>query len=920
MANSADSFTFLSHIRTPVSGHAQEPTSLDSRRRIAVELTPKASNTSDKGTTISKTADLYGAGDIVGLDPKMIAHVEPAPGARGVEPNYFPYVEFVDADFPWRYSLGHSNGSQASPWLCLLALRSDEYESLGVGSNLLERVLILNPSNSLPNFNQSWGFAHTQFNGNGESIDHSMQQPDQTVSRLLCMRQLDDLTNYTLMLVPSFEQGRLTGLGQSGTPKNWDDFAWDYTSTNSLELPVFQKWSFQTAAQEDFESLVNRLQALDADHLGNLGGTRSIYIGHPGSVDFFSPSLVMEAEGALKNPDFSSERKIQGDSALRKELADTLTIALEFEIRSSKDDGPDKPDPIVSLPVYGQWFDESKDIDPEDRHWYDKVNTDCRYRYGAGAGSRIVKRHQEAFMSDCWEQAGDLVNQARQRSLLQVSDLLVNVVVDKTLSMVEADTVISLSEPILALTAASNLTKKTVADTFLEAAVPAGYGTRQLRRLASQHTRIRLSEGSASFTIQVPTIPGEKNTPTRGKKALISSERHRISGVRSRALSRRLDESVFRKLSPRVRSTSVTSPMASVAEHDSSVLANKLTERIKALPSLKGAYLFESSTSSALEEQLIGPVLEQGVADYLKEEDPNLLIPGIEDLPQNTVTLLEENRRFLEAVAVGANHEMHRELIWREFPFDMGATVLHRFWHKGVDAEDTSADDIKAIHQWSKALGNNQSSSNTSERLVLVLKADVVRRYPQLVVALDHQQVAEGDQWDQSISNPLAPSFSGLLDKDTAYFGFEISQEKLLASLDNYYFLLFEAVGRFRFGLDIVDDEQTTATKLQFPLLSLDSAKRGLTNPLTDASKNTRARPLGTRSSSTPLSTDELDWGDVQRLSSEYINLDDEVNVGRGENTLAWGSKRSVDAANLAKAFFQKPVCAVIPAKKVLNP
>jgi len=41
-----------------------------------------------------------GPGDILGISPRMIARLEPLPGTHDFEPNYFPYVEFVDPDFP----------------------------------------------------------------------------------------------------------------------------------------------------------------------------------------------------------------------------------------------------------------------------------------------------------------------------------------------------------------------------------------------------------------------------------------------------------------------------------------------------------------------------------------------------------------------------------------------------------------------------------------------------------------------------------------------------------------------------------------------------------------------------------------------------------------------------------------------------
>ena len=52
----------------------------------------------------------------------MISRVEPQGGLRGFEPNYMPFVEFVDADFPWRYSLDAGDPARIKPWIVLIAL------------------------------------------------------------------------------------------------------------------------------------------------------------------------------------------------------------------------------------------------------------------------------------------------------------------------------------------------------------------------------------------------------------------------------------------------------------------------------------------------------------------------------------------------------------------------------------------------------------------------------------------------------------------------------------------------------------------------------------------------------------------------------------------------------------------------------
>ena len=60
-------------------------------------------------------------------------------------------------------------------------------------------------------------------------------------------------------------------------------------------------------------------------------------------------------------------------------------------------------------------------------------------------------------------------------------------------------------------------------------------------------------------------------------------------------------------------------------------------------------------------------------------------------MPPNSVTLVQPNSRFIEAFMIGLNHEMGRELLWREYPTDrrgsyfrvlleparLGATGIH---------------------------------------------------------------------------------------------------------------------------------------------------------------------------------------------------------------------------------------------------
>ena len=44
---------------------------------------------------------------------------------------------------------------------------------------------------------------------------------------------------------------------------------------------------------------------------------------------------------------------------------------------------------------------------------------------------------------------------------------------------------------------------------------------------------------------------------------------------------------------------------------------------------------------------------------------------------------------------VGLNHEMMRELLWREYPTDQRGTAFHRFWGRS----GPQPDDIGNVHR-----------------------------------------------------------------------------------------------------------------------------------------------------------------------------------------------------------------------------
>jgi len=64
------------------------------------------------------------------------------------------------------------------------------------------------------------------------------------------------------------------------------------------------------------------------------------------------------------------------------------------------------------------------------------------------------------------------------------------------------------------------------------------------------------------------------------------------------------------------------------------------------------------------------PEFDQPMYEPLRDLSHDLLLPGVEKIPQNTIGILEINRRFLEAYMCGLNHEFASELLWRGFSTD----------------------------------------------------------------------------------------------------------------------------------------------------------------------------------------------------------------------------------------------------------
>jgi hypothetical protein len=194
-----------------------------------------------------------------------------------------------------------------------------------------------------------------------------------------------------------------------------------------------------------------------------------------------------------------------------------------------------------------------------------------------------------------------------------------------------------------------------------------------------------------------------------------------------------------------------------------------------------------------LEQIQAAPVFEQPAWELVRDHAPGLLLPGLHRIAQDSVTLAETNAAFAEATLVGLNHEVARELLWREYPTDQRGTSFARFWAPG------GADDVPPIHTWTAGDLGEHTGAQTDARLVLVIRGRLLFRYPHTVIyaAPDHN-----GRPDLSESAVLLPTFRGRIDPDVAFCGFALGLDEARTP-PGWWFVLEEQPTAPRFGLDV---------------------------------------------------------------------------------------------------------------------
>lgn len=918
-------YSFLPYLRQGFSAYIknEDGGTVPSGLRPMVELKLTVSKTAANGGNVqAQDIDhdffLRAPVDVKGINKNAIVKVSPGNWVTNFEPNYLPYIEFYDEDFCWRHTpakakIGAGVGAlKLRPWITLVVLKEDEFTN-DPFNGILPSITLTKPTDQVfPAQEDLWAYAHVHLNenaGEGDSyIDNANPTvltnvlkkvkdilnttPDKGICRLISPRRLEPNTNYHAFLIPTFEAGRLTGLGREMGNAGMLQGAWGTGSSGELQFPVYHNWFFKTGAAGDFESLVRLLQPKVLDHTV---GQRAIDLQKSNNPLLEAAPLpdngnqtTVNMQGALQPVDTIAE-DWDCSEPYSEAIRDIINTPSEILLNA-----PGNVDPVIAPPIYGRWHAAKDTVDPvlnasQSINWLQEVNLDPRMRVMAGAGAEVVRRNQEEYMEAAWKQVGEVREANNKLRLMQLSKMNNKTLYDKHLVPLNDELLINVAAPIHARIKNQPQLRTVYAD-IKASVLPVTIFTGAFRRLTRDNgiiarsllletgnlvttteliadinngTAVIYSNYSApsgmitSSVVQqlistslssltpnagfIPSAPGvSMGSPSFG--TISGSTATFVATVSSASqLIQHFPQSNF-TVNPGISITGTSNIILTRTEPYNNAL-NLAKETVK-LHNVQG----NAVALNNLNQVMAHPRIKKPMYQELAKLSPEWMMPGLDSVSMNSVNLLTHNQKYIEAFMLGLNYEMNRELLWRGYPTDQRATVFSYFWgynssmssvfqvavngvpsNIGSGIYDLSGHrDIKDIYEWTdtqgalSALGSNSARALSGNMSVLVIRGELLRKFPGTVIYLQESKwQVDGNNnpiftqpRKEAASAPVYPIFTGKLEPDVYLLGFDKEASLIKGGIEDPnnpgYFVVFqERVGEVRFGADEYDAGKT---------------------------------------------------------------------------------------------------------------
>lgn len=925
MSDDQASYTFLSHLRQGIATAVTTPDASAARAEVPITLV-----FNEKEGRLAATArlEIYGPGEISGLDPQVVIRTLPQDGAMYAQPHYFPFVEFDQPDLPWRYTpAAPDEEGRLSPWLYLIVLAEDEFELELPGDPEGLPMVSVDPSAPLPDLRQAWAWAHVQLSGAGRVDAGGYAQlraghPERMVARLICPRRLEARQSYAAFVVPVYKRGRLAGIGEEVKGIAATELAWDVENRGDqrLKLPVYFQWRFGTGAMGDFEYLVTKLRARP---LPPEVGQRPMDVSQPGAGLVEASGEAMGLEASLGSPLLRSSAWPQSD---RRPFVESLQGQVNQPERALEGETEGRQ---VAPPLYGRWHAARKKLELDgETTWFDELNADPRLRVAAAMGTRVVQQQQQQLMASAWRQVEGIETINAELRQAQAAREAAVQIYERDLVPAGEDALLQLTAPVH-----GRIARGEVARALKESPIPEGVFEPQFRRVARRYGPIgrrqgrpatpapggmlrRLNRGDLAAD-RPPATPDNLVTLDRampGETAETLRDKLYCQQFDGGATDSQIEDMPFQVAACKLLSIWGKGPVKVPSRQPADVgeICEKIATELDPRQTIPASYRHRLSfkNEDPLEPIMAAPEFPQPMYRPLAEISQDWMLPGLDRVLADTLTLATSNQAFIEAYMVGLNHEMARELLWHEYPTDQRGSYFRQFWDPagyvaadGPQLDEEALKDIEQIHKWPKgaALGQNRPhKSPAGELLVLVVRGELLKRYPNTVVyAVEARAPAAGSEVHELGTAERHPVFSGQLPPDVAFFGFELTGEQARGSSTRpgWFFVLQEQPSEPGFGLDPAD---------------------------------------GPRGGEEVETWDELSWGHLAATPEEwerlaYIDLNAAAtpNTTKAEeNTdqeVAWHAKRgrsgkAANAAALAYITQQKPVRVAIHGSDMLPP
>jgi hypothetical protein len=303
-------------------------------------------------------------------------------------------------------------GSRLLPWLVLVVIEADPSVRLERGAQGQSPWILNLPADrarrELPDLADAATWAHAQI-----ACDTAAQiaatlaaQPDRTLSRLLAPRRLEPNRGYIAAVVPAYLSGRIAGLGEdpTGHPAlvTGREPAWTALDTPT-RLPVYYTWSFRTGEAGDFESLAQRLHAVQLDPEGE---RTALHLSLPSGT----AGLAVDWEAPLRVPGQVAHRPRRPTAAVN-------------EIRTALRGGTNPP--ILGPSYFGEPWTDARALTPI-AAWAPELNLTPALRAAGGLGADVVRAEQDALVEAARAQLDAFTAEQREGRRRQLATAFVN--------------------------------------------------------------------------------------------------------------------------------------------------------------------------------------------------------------------------------------------------------------------------------------------------------------------------------------------------------------------------------------------------------------------------------------------------------------------------------------------------------------